>query len=193
MSKIEEKAKHIAKRFKVQDAIVMSLYAATAMTLMLAAPNTVQLLKKVDPDMAKKRHPSRRISQAISRLKSKGFVEWDKEGKLVLTGKGKHYADKLESKDRLNLQVPKRWDGRWRIVIFDVWERRRPVRDRLRSLLGKIGFIKVQDSVWAYPYDCEELLVFIKTELKLGSGMLYLIAEGIEGDAWLRQHFKLPE
>ncbi len=76
--------------------------------------------------------------------------------------------------------------------MFDVWERRRIVRDRLRSMLRKIGFVKIQDSVWAYPYDCEELIAFIRTELRLGKGVLYFVADGMESDRFLRTHFKLP-
>src|SRR3989338_5623807 len=57
--------------------------------------------------------------------------------------------------------------------------------------LQKIGFVRIQDSVWAYPYDCEEVLAFIRTELRLGGGVLYLIAEGIEHDRSLRAKFDL--
>ncbi len=193
MAKVEETAKKIAKRFKLQDAIIMSLYAASAFTLMIAAPNTVKLLASIDPEMARKRHPSRRISQASSRLRSKGLIEKDNSGRTRLTSRGESYAEKLYAKERFSIPIPKHWDQRWRIVIFDVWERRRPVRDQLRWLLMKLGFVKVQNSVWAHPYDCEELLAFIKADLKLGKGMLYLIAEGIEGDRWLRRHFNLPD
>ena len=192
MSTTEGRAKRIAKRFRLQDAVLLSLYTATALTLAIVAPNTVQLLRKVDPDMARKRHPSRRMSQAMSRLQSKALVKKDSSGIVRLTERGKLLGEKLFLQEKLLVSEPQKWDGRWRIVIFDIWERRRDVRDQLRLLLMKIGFVKVQNSVWAYPYDCEELLAFIKADLKVGKGMLYLIAEGIEGDTWLRKHFKLP-
>jgi hypothetical protein len=57
--------------------------------------------------------------------------------------------------------------------------------------LQKIGFIKIQDSVWAYPYDCEEVLALIRADLRLGGGVIYLIAEGIENDKSLRMKFGL--
>ena len=192
MVKVEETARRVARRFKLQDAIVITMYLGAAFSLSVAAPNTLRLLKKIDPDMARKRHPTRRISQAMSRLRSRGLIEKDRRGRGILTEAGKRYAEKLYSRDRLSILRPKRWDHRWRIVIFDVWERRRSVRDQLRWLLMKIGFVKVQNSVWAYPYDCEEVLAFIKADLRLGKGMLYLVAEGVEGDRWLRRHFKLP-
>ena len=193
MTKVENAAKRVARRFKLQDALVTMLYTATAFTLAIAAPNTVQLLKNIDSNMAKKRHPTKRISQAVSRLRSRGLVEKGENGRTHLTEAGKRHAEKLYAKERFSIPIPKRWDHRWRVVIFDVWERRRPVRDQLRRLLMKIGFVKVQNSVWAYPYDCEEVLAFVKADLRLGKGMLYLVAEGIEGDTWLLRHFGLAE
>lgn len=76
--------------------------------------------------------------------------------------------------------------------MFDVWERRRKVRDELRHTLEEFGFVKIQNSVWTYPYPCEKLLVFLRTHLKLGRGILYIVADEVEHDEQLRKHFKLP-
>jgi hypothetical protein len=46
--------------------------------------------------------------------------------------------------------------------------------------------------VWIFPYDCEELIVFVRTELKLGPSVTYLIAQGIERDLPYRKYFGLP-
>ena len=192
MGQLEEKTKRIVKRVKIQDAIMLSLYGTAAAALMLAAPNALQLLKNIDPNMAKKRHPGRRISQAMSRLISRGLVARTDSDRLTLTEKGKRYAKAMDQTGRLQFAKNRKWDGRWRIVIFDIWERRREARSRLRTRLQTIGFVKVQNSVWAYPYECEELIAFAKTELKLGKGLLYMIAEGIEGDKELRERFGLP-
>src|SRR3989344_2704281 len=102
------------------------------------------------------------------------------------------HSQRLHVAEEIHLQKPKKWDGRWRVVIFDVWERRRNIRNKLRSMLEKAGFLRLQDSVWIYPYDCEELVAFLRADLKLGNGVLYIIAEGIENDAKYRIHFDLP-
>jgi len=192
MGQLEKKTRRIVQRTKIQDAIVLALYGTAAVALMLAAPNAVQILKGIDPNMEKKRHPNRRLSQAMSRLVSRGLVERKENGRSELTEKGKRYAALMDKKGRLQFAKERKWDGRWRIVIFDIWERRREARDRLRTRLQTIGFVKIQNSVWAYPYECEELIAFAKTELKLGRSLLYLIAEGIEGDGELRKRFGLP-
>ena len=45
----------------------------------------------------------------------------------------------------------RRWDRRWRIVIFDIPERRKSVRAKLRRFMQEYGFVRLQDSVWIYP------------------------------------------
>ena len=170
MGQLEEKTQRIVKRTKIQDVILQTLYGTAIVALAVTAPNALQLLKHVDLNIARKRHPERRMSQAVSRLVSRGLVARGTSKRLILTEKGKKYAQLMDHKGRLQFAKERKWDGRWRIVIFDIWERRREARDRLRTRLQAIGFIKVQNSVWAYPYECEELIAFAKTELRLGRG-----------------------
>lgn len=182
------------KRGKIQDSVLAALYGAAALTLLVAAPNTLQLLKYVNPYIGQ-RNGKRRMSQAISRLIQRGMLKREGYGsaaRVLLTDKGRRYADSLYKRPMLAVVKPRRWDERWRIVMFDIWESRRPVRDRLRHLLQQIGFVKIQNSVWAYPYDCEEVIALIRAELRVGKGAMYLIADGIEGDSNLREHFGLP-
>lgn len=193
---IEEKVRHRMKRQKIQRAVLTSLYLVAGLSLVMMAPNAARLLKYVEKYIGPKQRLNRRISQAINRLRERGLMErvqTDRGLALRLTAKGARFAVSLEEEERhFEIRKPKRWDGKWRIIIFDIWERRRGVRDRLRTLLQKNGFVKVQNSVWMYPYDCEELLVFLRTNLHLGKGILYIVAEEIEYDEMFRKHFKLP-
>jgi len=50
----------------------------------------------------------------------------------------------------------RRWDGRWRLVIFDVPEARTAARDRLRRYLRSRGFGYLQNSVWITPHPLRE-------------------------------------
>lgn len=56
------------------------------------------------------------------------------------------------------------WDGKWRIVIFDISENERVVRDSLRFKLISLGFGKLQESVYITPLD---VLGDIKEFLKI--------------------------
>ena len=54
-----------------------------------------------------------------------------------------------------------------------------------------IGFVRLQDSVWVYPYDCEDLIVLLKADFKIGKDVLYMIVDEMEGDTHLRKEFGL--
>ena len=94
--------------------------------------------------------------------------------------------------DDFKIEIPRHWDGKWRLVIVEIPEKKRGVRDRIRGLVVRLGFLRLQDSVWVYPYDCEELVTLLKTDLKIGRAVLYIIADAIEFDRPLRAHFGLP-
>jgi len=48
------------------------------------------------------------------------------------------------------------WDGRWRLVLFDVPEARSNTRDALRRSLQSRGFGYLQNSVWITPHPVSE-------------------------------------
>ncbi|MEK7060586.1 MAG: CRISPR-associated endonuclease Cas2, partial [Patescibacteria group bacterium] len=154
--RIEEKVKQKAKRLKIQNVVLTSIYFAAGLGLILMAPNAARLLKYVEKYIGPKPRLNRRVSQAINRLRERGLIERLQTGHgsaLRLTSEGVRLMTSMEEEEKLfEIRKPKRWDGKWRIVIFDIWERRRGVRDRLRNLLQKNGFVKVQNSVWVYPY-----------------------------------------
>lgn len=47
----------------------------------------------------------------------------------------------------------KRWDKKWRAVIFDIAEASKQTRERFRSKLKELGFGMLQESVFISPYD----------------------------------------
>lgn len=100
------------------------------------------------------------LSKTLKRLREKGLVDFvsDQEIVLKLTDKGREKAilAKLLLED-------KKWDGKWRIIIFDVPEKRRLARDILRSKLKNWGFTAWQQSVWVTKKNCTKPLKdFIK-------------------------------
>lgn len=70
-------------------------------------------------------------------------------------------------------------------------ESRKSDRENLRHTLISIGFMKLQDSVWIYPYDCEDLITLLKADMEIGKDILYMIVEALEDDKHFRKYFKL--
>ena len=176
----------------IQQAILMTVGIAGVVLIAAIAPNAPAALAKL-PGI-KRAQLKARYRTALGRLAAQGYIEFEKrDGKsyarITDTGR-KKLAFTLE-KEKLDLSKKRRWNGRWRVVIFDVPERRRKTRDRLRFLMHELGFVRLQDSVWVFPYDCEEFVTLLKAELKIGSAVLYMVVEEIENDKHLREHFHL--
>lgn len=49
--------------------------------------------------------------------------------------------------------VNKKWDQKWRVVIFDIAEVNKIIRNSLRNKLRELGFGMLQESVWVTPHD----------------------------------------
>ena len=129
---------------------------------------------------------------ALGRLATKGlitFEERDGNRYARITDRGKRVLE-LETQ-KADLAKKRKGDKRWRVVIFDVPERRKNVRNRLRRFMNTYGFVRLQDSVWVYPHDCEDLIALAKAEFRIGFDVLYMIVESIEHDKYLREHFEL--
>ena len=125
-----------------------------------------------------------------------GLIEFERrEGKSYarITPAGKRVLAFEEQKTALNNKKKRQWDKRWRVIIFDIPEKRRRTRDRLRITMRELGFAHLQDSVWVYPYDCEDLVALLKADLKIGAAVLYMVVEHIENDKRLRAQFALKQ
>jgi DNA-binding transcriptional regulator PaaX len=192
MGKLEEGALKRRRKQNIQKAVLATLAGVGFLAVTAMAPNVLQLLRYLPGERTKYGF---RIKTAADRLVAKGQAEWIKrEGKtsLRITEKGRKELAFEQAKIALLTRKKKRWDGRWRMVVFDVPEPRRRVRTRLRGIMREIGFARLQDSVWVYPYDCEDLIALLKADLKIGKDVLYAIADTIEYDKPLRKQFGLP-
>ena len=58
-----------------------------------------------------------------------------------------------------------KWDKKWRIVIFDIEEVSRQIRERFRHKLKELGFGMLQESVFISPYDiAKDFAEFIESQ-----------------------------
>jgi DNA-binding transcriptional regulator PaaX len=178
------------RRNRIEAAILGSIGIIGIASVAMMAPNVLQLLKKICPNMIHTRQ-SHTIRRAINGLIQKGYIvkKHDKY-ELSTTGSARLYLllQKAESAQKTRR---KKWDGKWRIVIFDIPEKYRTTRDSLRTQLSQIGFVKIQNSVWVYPYQCDEIVALLKFHLTLGKNAVYIVADAIEGEAILLKHFNI--
>ncbi|MEK7219360.1 MAG: hypothetical protein AAB687_01640 [Patescibacteria group bacterium] len=192
MGKLEKDLKIRVRRENIQKAILSTIATVGVLSVAVFAPNALQVLKSfgIKP---KNKWQKYNINHSIRRLKDHGFICFEKtqRGNFVrLTQKGEDRLRKFELMG-YKLKKPKKWDKKWRMLIFDIKEERKGTRDKIRFTLKRIGFLRLQDSVWVYPYDCEDLVTLMKADFKIGKDLLYLIVDTIEGDSKIKNYFKL--
>src|SRR3989344_671264 len=189
MGKLEDEARKRRKLGAVQQAMLLSIGLAGIMTVAMIAPNALQLLGRVPNNKYGFRNYSARI---LSQLASSGDIVFEERrgrqcaritesGKRTLAMRGFMLLDQLGKR--------KRWDRRWRVIVFDIPEKFRATRDTLRALMHRFGFYQLQQSVWIYPHDCEDVMALVKARLKLGSSVRYMIVEKIENDRDVKDYF----
>jgi CRISPR-associated endonuclease Cas2 len=107
---------------------------------------------------------------------------------LILTEKGKRKALRcgLERMKILN----QKWDGKWRLVVFDIPESRRNVRNALRGMLKRIGFYELQKSVFVHPYECKNEIQLLVEFFKLNKNVRYGTLLSIDNDLHLKNIFR---
>ncbi len=191
MGKLEEASRKRKKKRDIQNAVLAAVAVTGSVVFAAIAGNAIQLLDYLPNEKYNLRHQAK---SATGRLVAKRYASWvERDGKkyLRITPAGRKVLAFEQAKVALKNQK-KKWDGRWRMVAFDIPERRRAIRSRLRAVMQEIGFVRLQDSVWVYPYDCEDFIALLKAELKIGKDVLYAIADTIEHDKNLRRQFALP-
>lgn len=173
--------------------IIISLLAAGGfLAAALVVPNAVQALKLLIPKAKRRREYY--IKSKVGQLIERGLIEVKRaqgQSFLRLTVRGKSELLKYQSPERYPRREKKKWDRRWRIVIFDIHEYNRRTRDNLRRELVQFGFRRLQHSVWVTPVECEEFILLLKASLKLGKSVIYFETDKFAGEQMWREQFGL--
>lgn len=189
MGTLEANARKKARRRSIQRAMLTAAKTGLLIGIAMTAPNVIGAMKKigiVDFDSA----DASSIARARTRMLRTGLLEKNRQGFLCLSEKGRLQLRRMVERERVQ-EKPRKWDKRWRVLIFDIPEYRKSTRVKLRRTLHTVGFMRLQDSVWIYPYDCENFVALLKADFKIGKDVLYMIVDEVENDARIRAQFGL--
>ena len=141
-----------------------------------------------------KKYRPQSVGNAFKRLLREGAISLQKHNHQVyisLTKEGRKKAGRFQLND-LEVKKPKKWDKKWRIVIFDVDNRERFKREVLRGFLKRLGFYKLQQSVWIHSFGCSDEIALLKDFFGFTSKEVRLIvAEQVENSEVLIKKFHL--
>lgn len=132
------------------------------------------------------------LKRNLKRLRDQKIVEIvGKDGqeliKLTRKGHTKYLKFKLE---HLSLQG-KSWDGKWRIVIYDIAKFKKNQVSAFRNILKYINFFQLQKSVYLTPYPCDEQILYLREYFGIGEEVILLRVDKIENEDLYKQYFGL--
>lgn len=183
--------KYMKKKYKKGELAILilkCLLAVGGIAIVLSLPGIAPALAMFIP---KNKYEKNRINGAVKRLEYNKFVEIEKHGskkRIIVTGKGKRYAKEIIL-DEITIEKPKKWDGLWRVVIFDIPEPKRYARNALNRKLKELEFYPLQKSTFIFPYKCSEAVHFIRKYFDVEKYVSFLVVKEIEGSDMLKKHF----
>ncbi|MAG60046.1 hypothetical protein CMO96_04635 [Candidatus Woesebacteria bacterium] len=134
-----------------------------------------------------------RLRQRLKELHKQKVVRIYQTGdKFVvqITKKGRKRLLKYKL-NNLKIPEPKKWDGKWRIVAYDIPKEKNSARDALRATLKRFNFLELQKSVYLYPYPCADMVEFIRELYGVGEHVTFLTVGNLEDENAYKEHFKL--
>lgn len=147
----KEKFKSITKN------ILTLLGVGTGITLLAIAGggrNGSKLLKSLG------KYSHWQIIQTLKELRLRGYIlfdEKDEKSSIVLTDRGLERVLHYRLTDIFMMK--KKWDYLWRMVIFDIPENKKFMREFFRRKLNRVGFYQLQKSVFVAPFKCEKEII----------------------------------
>lgn len=183
-------------RSEITKDVLRCLLVGGAIVIVAGSPSfALNLWRRILGSLqGKKKYSRKKLYDAFYNLRRQGCIaikKYNHQIYISLTEEGKKKAGWLQI-DALRIKKPKRWDGYWRLVIFDISERRRIYREALRGKLKELGFHKFQNSVWIYPFDCKAEIELLKDFFGFRKGELKLVtAKSIDNDEELKKFFHL--
>jgi DNA-binding transcriptional regulator PaaX len=142
----------------------------------------------------KKKFDRGRFKHSLNRLRDQKLLIWKEIGdqiEIKITEKGKQRALRFKFEE-MEIPKPEKWDEKWRMVIFDIPEKKKLARNVLRDKLKQLGFYRLQKSVFIYPYECQEIISFFREIYEVRSYVHYLVIESVENEENLKEYFNLP-
>jgi hypothetical protein len=129
----------------------------------------------------------RRNLKRLQAQKIVGLVNKNGQEVIKLTKKGhtKYLQLKLEDISYKS----KSWDGKWRLVIYDVAKLKRAQQECFRRMLKQMNFHLLQKSVYLTPYRCEETIEYLREYFNLGEEVLFLEISKLENENHYKQYF----
>lgn len=136
------------------------------------------------------KYTDKQINSSVKYLKRKKLIAFkSRQNKIIISKPGKRHLAKLNI-DKITIPQQS-WDGRWRLLTFDIPEPKRKARRVFREKLKNLDFFHFQRSVFVFPYRCKDEINNIAETLNIQDHIHILVCDRFTGDRQLVKKFKL--
>ena len=178
-------------RSPIKKKILLLLLGNVSLGLAYSPRKQIKVLKQVAKEWQKINRQA--LVRNLRELYDYGCIDWrekpDGVCEVIITRKGKSITKALDV-DNLKIDKPKQWDKKWRIVFFDIPEKKKRARNALREKLRDLGFCEMQKSIFAFPYECQDEINFIINLFGIKSYVQYAEMIKTTNELELRSFFR---
>ncbi|MEK7568933.1 MAG: hypothetical protein AAB497_02370 [Patescibacteria group bacterium] len=176
------------ERGELAKEILKGLALGGFIVLCFAMPNLAQVVDIFKPRNSRDRY---RVRQALCGLQKKKMVRViSRKGhdvvEITALGKKKVLGYDLE---KIKLNPRQKWDGKWRIVMFDIPQTKKRVRDAISFKIKDIGMYPIQKSVFVFPHPCKDEIDFVGEVFGVRRNIIYIEATHIDGAEKVKRNF----
>ncbi|MBI2673977.1 MAG: CRISPR-associated endonuclease Cas2 [Candidatus Zambryskibacteria bacterium] len=181
----------MTRKGKIQKRALLLLLAGLSLAMSRSAKHHFRVLREVQKEW--KEIDRQSLEKAVEALYKSKLIEQkdNKDGTttFVLSAEGKETALTYNLE---NMTIARHsWDKKWRIVTFDIPEKLKKVREALRFHLKKLGFIKLQHSVFILPFKCQSEIEYLIEFYNIRKFVRFIEASFIDNELDLKNKFDL--
>lgn len=177
---------------KVKDVLIL-LGAGVFLAGSLIMPGLPIILKPLIDEKRKReekeweKYNLSRLRTLLKRLNAQKVVEvTDEEVRVTDKGKLKILKYKLDE-----MEIKRKTDGKWRVIIYDVANLKKYQRDVFRKMLKRLRFLRLQESVYLTPFVCDAEIEYLREMFDIGKDVLVLKVKEIENAQVYKKYFGL--
>jgi DNA-binding transcriptional regulator PaaX len=194
--------KEISEKFlqsasKAATATKFLLMAFDVLDIVLSNISTKGVLDEIAGFGMRRRYSRKQLQNTFGLLKQRKLVEIVREkngkSKVILTNKGRKRVKEF-CFEELRIQKSKRWDKKWRVLVYDIPTKPKiynNAREALRAKIKELGFVQLQKSVWVCPYECEDEILYVAENYFVTKYVEIFTVEKMLHEDLLKKKFKL--
>ncbi len=130
------------------------------------------------------------LKRNLKRLHEQKIIEIiEKDGQEVIKLTQKGHTKFLKFKlEEVSLKG-KGWDGKWRLVLYDIATLKKGKQESFRRMLKSMNFLPLQKSVYLIPFKCNDQIEYLKEYFNLSKEILLLEVHKLQNDKYYRDYF----